>query len=73
MNGLDIDDIVEYLVNYATKSEKEEIGHILSIDVGEYELPNGTLLDQMKSRLLLNAFDKYTLEELEEKLGVTYV
>jgi len=30
-----------------------------------------TLMDEQKAELLLKAFDKYTLEELEQKLKIT--
>ena len=71
--GVDIEfeDVMDYITDYATKSELDEIREEVSISE-----PNsidkgleGSFIRNEKMTLLNLAINKYTLEELEQRLG----
>ena len=73
---IDIDDILEY-INYEAcsgdlDSIRDAIGEMDEDDKEDKE-ERLSLIDDMKNRLLSSAFKKFTLEELEQKLGMTYM
>lgn len=70
----DVDDVIEYIEEYATEDELKDIANALteSNTNAVYFEDNGmegTLLGDMKMELLALAFKKFSLEELEAKLG----
>jgi hypothetical protein len=76
---IDSDDIIEFIEDYASDSELCEIRRSLEHTLGtysgaisgifEYTGLEGTLVQDQKLELLNIAFKKYTLLELEERLG----
>lgn len=66
----DIYDVLTFIDDYATTEDIKSIKERLNIDTS---IPTGTLIGQMKNQLFLKAFDKYSLEELEERLGMDYM
>ena len=69
-----VEDILEYIEDYATDVELKEISDSLGgsnviNDYIENNSEKGTLLGEMKMELLARAFKKFSLEELEAKLG----
>ena len=65
----DIDDVIEFITDYATDDEIKQIKNCF-IQNGD-ELPL-TLYDEMKRELMVKAMKKYSLEKLEEKLGTKH-
>lgn len=71
--GVDIEfeDVMDYIADYATKSELDEIREEVStaepntLDRGL----DGSYIRNEKMTLLNLAINKYTLEELEQRLG----
>ena len=73
------DDIIEFIEDYASESELSEIRSALESTLGTYEGAisgafeytglEGTLVQDQKLELLSIAFKKYSLIELEERLG----
>jgi hypothetical protein len=70
---IDIDDVCEFIEDYATSSDVKSIQAALRSAYDEVPSPNRTLIDDMKTRLFIKAHQKYTLEELEERLEMTYI
>jgi hypothetical protein len=66
---IDVDDVVEYIKDYAGEHDLKEIRETLSV---ESPLPTGTLVDVMKLDLFRKVSEKYTLEQLEELLDIKY-
>jgi hypothetical protein len=64
---IDFEDVVEFIEDYATQKEKLELCRVL--DLITEGLPNESLLDIMKNELLVLAAKRYSLEELEQRLG----
>ena len=77
---IDYDDIIEYIDDYASEDELKNIAQAVSdIDfnlatVGFFEDRgmDGGLVRQEKLELLSAAFHKFSLEELEQKLGTKF-
>ncbi len=65
-----LDDILEYISDYATARELEEIREALgqSTELFDCRL-DGSYIREEKITLLGRAANKYTLEELEKRLG----
>lgn len=74
---IDAHDVCEFIESYATKSDiKSIIDSINCVCEEEEEITSydkRTIIDDMKTRLLLKAHNLMTLDELEEKLGMTYI
>lgn len=66
----DIDDVLTFIDDYATSEDIIDIKRKLNMD---HSIPTETLIGQMKNQLFLKAFDKYSLEELEERLCMDYM
>jgi len=69
-----VEDIIEYIEGYATDVELKDIVNSLTESnthtvYFEDNGIEGTLLGEMKMELLALAFKKFSLEELEAKLG----
>jgi hypothetical protein len=68
---IEFEDVMDYIIDYATDSEiaeiREEVGNIDSsiFDTGI----DGSYVREEKMLLLARAANKYTLEELEQRLG----
>ena len=70
---IEFEDILDYIDDYATKDELKEIAERLKDNfLEQQETEVSTLNDQMKYDLLMLAFNKYSLEELEIKLGTKF-
>lgn len=75
-----IDDVIEYIEDYATDDECKTIAETLasvtnevtSFALFESNGMEGTLVQDMKSELLALAFKKFSLEELEQRLGTKF-
>lgn len=74
--GVDIEfeDVMDYITDYATKSELDEIREEVSVSE-----PNsidkgldGSFIREEKLTLMNLAINKYTLEELEQRLGTKF-
>lgn len=64
------EDVMDYITGYASDGELDEIRELVMVP----NMVDGiTLVDQMKNELLIKASKKFTLEELESKLGMTYM
>lgn len=63
---IEFDDLLE-LVESCDEYEKEEIRELIGSDDSLYA---NNLYDEMKVKLLKEAFNKFSLEELQEKLGI---
>jgi hypothetical protein len=70
---IEFEDILDYIDDYATEHDLKEIAEKLKDNfLEQQETPVDTLGDQMKYDLLMLAFKKYSLSELEEKLGTKF-
>ena len=77
---IDYDDIIEYIDDYASEDELKNIAQAVSdinfnlATVGFFEDRgmDGGLVRQEKLELLSAAFHKFSLEELEQKLGTKF-
>ena len=67
---IDHDDVMDYIASYASDGELDEIRELVMVPEKMVRI---TLVDQMKNELLIKASRKFTLEELERKLGMTYM
>ena len=74
----DIDDVLEYIDDYATEEECKQIAQAATTGltnfsgtgaVFEDNLIEGTFVQGLKTELLALAFKKFSLEELEARLG----
>lgn len=70
---IDIDDVCEYVRDHAGPGEIKAIQSEIRGTYDELPPTNRTLVDDMKTQLLIKAHQAYTLEELEERLGMTYI
>lgn len=67
------DDIMDYIDDYATDDELKIIAQSLEEDyLGVPVVKAKTLEDTLKLELLTLAFNKYSLSELEDKLGTKF-
>jgi hypothetical protein len=73
------EDVVEFIEDYATDHELQEINDRLvsvypkgGVKSFEYSDHEGTLVQDSKFELLKKAALKYSLQELEERLGSLY-
>lgn len=57
------------LISYCSLDEKEEIISEIGLEEDSFFLANN-LYDEQKVKLLKNAFDKYSLEELQQRLDL---
>lgn len=78
---IECDDVIEYIRDHASDAEIIDIHETLamvypSVVIGDpvfkYNSHEGTMVQSMKFELLQKAADRYSLEELEEKLGQLY-
>ena len=77
---IDYDDIIEYIDDYASEDELKNIAQAVSginsdlATVGFFKDQgmDGGLVRQEKLELLSAAFHKFSLEELEQKLGTKF-
>ena len=68
---IDFEDVMEYITDYATKSELDDIREEIRL-ANAVEFDNGldgSYIKEEKMILLNKAANKYTLEELEQRLG----
>lgn len=68
---IEFDDVMEYITDYATKSELDDIREEIRLaDAVEFDNGlDGSYIKEEKMILLNKAANKYTLEELEQRLG----
>lgn len=68
IDEIDTDDLCEEITNraYFTQTDKENLLSVL--DLPENEFTIDTLNDQIKFDLIVEAFKKYSLTELENRL-----
>jgi len=66
------EDVMDYISDYATDSELDEIRDLIIVQE-KIEIKPITLFDEMKKILLVKAAKKISLEELEAKLGITHL
>lgn len=68
---IEFDDVMEYITEYASDAElqdiREEIKQINDVDFNNSV--DGSYILEEKKILLIRAANKYTLEELEQRLG----
>ena len=67
---IDVEDVTDFIENYVTPDDLNTLSRILGQGTS---IPVETLIGEMKHQLLVKAFDKYSLEELEERLGMDYM
>jgi hypothetical protein len=67
---IDVEDVKDFIENYATPDDLNTLSRILGQGTS---IPTETLIGEMKHQLFVKAFDKYSLEELEERLGMDYM
>jgi hypothetical protein len=68
---IEFEDVMEYIIDYATESELDEIREEVK-PMNSVEFDNqvdGSYVLEEKMILLTRAANKYTLEELEQRLG----
>jgi len=65
------DDVMEYITEYASDSELQDIrNEVKPISTAEFNNSvDGSYIIEEKKILLIRAANKYTLEELEQRLG----
>lgn len=76
-----VDEVIEFINDYASQDDLEQIHNVTRREMGDrnsidhpfYDLNprHATLEDVMKAELLNAVFKKFSLTELEEKLGGT--
>jgi hypothetical protein len=68
---IEFEDIMEYITGYATESELDDIREEIKLaDSVEFDNRiDGSYVREEKMILLTRAANKYTLEELEQRLG----
>lgn len=77
---IDYDDIIEYIDDYASEDELRDIAQAVSninsnlatVDLFEDRGMEGGLVRREKLELLSAAYHKFSLEELEQKLGTKF-
>ena len=69
---LKLDDVIEFIDWEATKEDKRAIRNALNDLDPSTEVRIKTLHDEMKKEILDLAFNKFTLDELESKLGTKF-
>jgi hypothetical protein len=67
---IDVTDVIDFIEDYASKSDLDEISNVLNITPPQMR---STVVDVMKLELIKKASVKYTLEELEELLNLQYI
>ncbi len=71
---IEFDDVMDYITDYASDAELDEIREevaILGSDVVDTGL-DGSFIREEKLTLMNLAINKYTLEELEQRLGTKF-
>jgi hypothetical protein len=71
---IEFDDVMDYITDYASDAEIDEIREevaILGSDVVDTGL-DGSFIREEKLTLMNLAINKYTLEELEQRLGTKF-
>jgi hypothetical protein len=68
---IEFEDVIEYITDYATESELDDIREEIKLaDSVEFDNRiDGSYVREEKMILLTRAANKYTLEELEQRLG----
>ncbi len=68
---IEFEDVMEYITDYATESELDDIREEIKLaDSVEFDNRiDGSYVREEKMILLTRAANKYTLEELEKRLG----
>ena len=70
---IEFEDVRDYISDYATSDELKIIADDLKENyLDQVNVEIKTLEDQMKYELLMMAFSKYNLTQLEEKLGTKF-
>ena len=68
---IDLDDVISYIKYDATEAELKRIAVMVKADVAEF-IPT-TVADEMKYKFIMDNFNKFSLEELEERFNETYI
>lgn len=66
---IDIDDVEDYIRDYATENDLKKLGKILDQKGVYRSIDIVSVNDEYKLELLLLAYSKYSLQELEDRLG----
>jgi hypothetical protein len=67
------DYVMEYIEDYATDNEIKEISGLIKENYNDASLIRiDSLNDEMKYELLMAAFKRYSLDELESRLGTKF-
>lgn len=77
---IDCNDVIDFIEDYASDTELEEISEALRTTLPGSEVSNlfkdrgldGGLVRQEKLELLSAAYHKFSLQELEQKLGTKF-
>lgn len=70
---INVNTVIDFITDYATNQDLEKIKKSLSLSYYDYNYeqePPKTLYDVMKGALVQEALEKYTLEELQKRLGI---
>ena len=70
---IELEDVIEFIEDYSTPKDRKQIINALT----GLELPidtqlEGSMVKGMKTELLILAANKYSLEELEQRLGTKF-
>lgn len=68
---IDFDDVISYIKYDATEAELKQIAVMVKADVAGF-IPT-TVADEMKYKFIMDNFNKFSLEELEERFNETYI
>ena len=71
---IEFDDVMDYITDYATEAELDDIREEIKLgDAIEFDNGlDGSFIREEKLTLMNLAITKYTLEELEQRLGTKF-
>ncbi|CAB4175484.1 hypothetical protein UFOVP972_213 [uncultured Caudovirales phage] len=71
---IEFDDVMDYITDYATEAELDDIREEIKLgDAIEFDNGlDGSFIREEKLTLMNLAINKYTLEELEQRLGTKF-
>lgn len=71
---IEFDDVMDYITDYATEAELDDIREEIKLgDAIEFDNGlDGSYIREEKLTLMNLAINKYTLEELEQRLGTKF-
>ena len=71
---IEFDDVMDYITDYATEAELDDIREEIKLgDAIEFDNGlDGSFIREEKLTIMNLAINKYTLEELEQRLGTKF-